>query len=1351
MLNYKVDIDDETQRVIIRWFDEQGNECEPESGTYEVTIPKGTFVWYGDNLSCEGKHENKEYKYTFVVAEKSPKPNIVPIMREGVIHYIIENSAVEENYNLLGYTTNSEDSDNPLKFSSEVGNVHPMQFVSNSNVSTFGYTENKCEYIIGLDESFDFIPNRLYTITLMPNIVYNVGLGEKYNEKKIYNDAVKFSFLGTPQPSLNPISYALSGNGFVVEFDLENYHNAMQSGYITRINNENRPYLINTENTDNAFVKTAEVINGKLVILFACEDAHNFIRTNADGSSAYTFDLVVLENYFLNEANGSTMMGLNGNLPQRHYISIPIVTSVPTPNVKLERRDSDSLTTVWNNAYTANLSTNQQSLPKMYAYMRNGESIDISEHIQITMPNNKSNTLYIDFDSEENFGLNPSEVYNYVLEYPTAMLKNIGDNKVYSGSSESLKYEYAYSPIESTPKLKCVATNVNPFYLIMSGENLTLDNNNETTIIKADAINITDSENKSILMGWEEGQVPQFVNVTAQQEEYRILQSGDSVRLYEENDGTNYSIPLYYMMGNVYEENHKGVIYININGEKVYTDGNGMTTLGKSYATADTISIKKSVVELGLGDTVITKNTMGGVVDWNEEEMGEIPQSMGDNGWGMALANNILPDGTPYKSYSGFMINAYFCNFWFYNTALKYESAFGAREVEDRKAVVDMQMEAEVRGKYIFEQWFYESYLQNNPIEYINGDPNDYSSYSDYPNSISTERWLDILEDYDTYCYDKMFYQKAFIMGIPTNSGDTYTFLFDAPPKHLKLGSRFCSYNGNGEEYALLVTRLLKFDSSEQTDFKYFLYNQNSFYDWSAETDFDGVTDITAMLYQGSNYDYYLSQDGYYFNGFINTNSTMNDVIVATSAFCGNVVAEKYPNSFTFSNLKDGSYMFHENRSLWQIPSNFNPTKLENADYMFYVSSLICCGDIKHYDENGTIIKSAEIEFDYYDQVQERFTNMANENTIRCYHPRDFIMREIPNTWSSVSNIKTAEAMFKNRSNLISVPSNWNFSSLENGESLFNYCSSLQQIPTAWTTTEKLTNGNEMFNYCQSLTTLHDGFKCNNLVNARSMFAHCINLEYLNEEFNPKTLNNAQSMFLGCTKLKQMPSSWTSITNIETSDSMFNGCESLSALPSLWTSCNSTSTNDMFNGCYALKECNIEFTQPKTFNYTYSACTNLKKCARINLGEFSDVIAIPISTCDSLVEFKLDNFGRIENFTSENVINKPDITLDLTFMKVTNIKEEGDEEKLISSFAYVLDHLWTGETIGNQNSIEIRRNDTHQRSACTQTCNIQFYGLTNELCRKVQQTVTTQVGADVIATFLDGAERKWDYLLISAS
>ena len=62
MLNYKVDIDDETQRVIIRWFDEQGNECEPESGTYEVTIPKGTFVWYGDNLSCEGKHENKEYK-----------------------------------------------------------------------------------------------------------------------------------------------------------------------------------------------------------------------------------------------------------------------------------------------------------------------------------------------------------------------------------------------------------------------------------------------------------------------------------------------------------------------------------------------------------------------------------------------------------------------------------------------------------------------------------------------------------------------------------------------------------------------------------------------------------------------------------------------------------------------------------------------------------------------------------------------------------------------------------------------------------------------------------------------------------------------------------------------------------------------------------------------------------------------------------------------------------------------------------------------------------------------------------------------------------------------------------------
>ena len=50
MLNYKATYDKTTGKVIVKWYDADGNEVPGEPGTYKVKVPADSFLWRGDGI-----------------------------------------------------------------------------------------------------------------------------------------------------------------------------------------------------------------------------------------------------------------------------------------------------------------------------------------------------------------------------------------------------------------------------------------------------------------------------------------------------------------------------------------------------------------------------------------------------------------------------------------------------------------------------------------------------------------------------------------------------------------------------------------------------------------------------------------------------------------------------------------------------------------------------------------------------------------------------------------------------------------------------------------------------------------------------------------------------------------------------------------------------------------------------------------------------------------------------------------------------------------------------------------------------------------------------------------------------
>ena len=151
--------------------------------------------------------------------------------------------------------------------------------------------------------------------------------------------------------------------------------------------------------------------------------------------------------------------------------------------------------------------------------------------------------------------------------------------------------------------------------------------------------------------------------------------------------------------------------------------------------------------------------------------------------------------------------------------------------------------------------------------------------------------------------------------------------------------------------------------------------------------------------------------------------------------------------------------------------------------------------------------------------------------------------------------------------------SNFNSSSVENMNSLFSGCISLENISLSNFDTTKVINLSKMFNNCKSLKSLDlSTFRTSSVTNMESMFSGCSLLESIDlSNFDTKNVINMSNMFEGCESLNSIDLSKYITDKVENMNSMFAHCTSLKILNlSNFITSSVISMDYMFYNCTSL-------------------------------------------------------------------------------------------------------------------------------------------------------------------------------------
>lgn len=216
-----------------------------------------------------------------------------------------------------------------------------------------------------------------------------------------------------------------------------------------------------------------------------------------------------------------------------------------------------------------------------------------------------------------------------------------------------------------------------------------------------------------------------------------------------------------------------------------------------------------------------------------------------------------------------------------------------------------------------------------------------------------------------------------------------------------------------------------------------------------------------------------------------------------------------------------------------------------------------------------------------------------------------------------------------------------NTSEVENMESMFSKCTSLETLDLSSFNTEKVTNMFEMFVGSTNLRTINlpKGFIGNNVTDLNGMFRGCASLTELDlSGSNAEKVKNMGNMFDGCVALSNLNLSGFKTGSVTDMRYLFSSCQSLESLDlSGFNTENVSSMVSMFTQCSSLRSLDLSsFNTSKVIdmNLMFYMCTNLES---IDLSSFDtenlQQMAHMFYSCTKLEMLDLSSFAT-PNMTS---------------------------------------------------------------------------------------------------------------------
>lgn len=198
-----------------------------------------------------------------------------------------------------------------------------------------------------------------------------------------------------------------------------------------------------------------------------------------------------------------------------------------------------------------------------------------------------------------------------------------------------------------------------------------------------------------------------------------------------------------------------------------------------------------------------------------------------------------------------------------------------------------------------------------------------------------------------------------------------------------------------------------------------------------------------------------------------------------------------------------------------------------------------------------------------------------------------------------VTNMVT---MFENSKHLrsLKLPKGFIGSSVTNLNATFKGCESLTELDLSGSNSENVTNMSEMFYGCKALSKLDlTSFKTGQVTTMENMFCDCSTLETLDvSSFNTENVTTMVGMFNNCSSLRSLDLPVFNTANVTKMVAMFQKCSSLQSLDlSSFNTRKVTKMQSMFAGCTNLES--IDLSSFDTENMTdmvamFASCTKLE-------------------------------------------------------------------------------------------------------------------------------------------------------------
>ena len=390
---------------------------------------------------------------------------------------------------------------------------------------------------------------------------------------------------------------------------------------------------------------------------------------------------------------------------------------------------------------------------------------------------------------------------------------------------------------------------------------------------------------------------------------------------------------------------------------------------------------------------------------------------------------------------------------------------------------------------------------------------------------------------------------------------------------------------------------------------------------------------------------------------------------IANSSSDRNRYIEKivFPSNIDTSNVTSMRDMFYSNSttytSLASIEGleNFDTANVTNMYYMFYnCNKLTSVGDISSWDtHNVTNMRSMFYNCSSLTSVGDLSTwdtTKVTDMGLMFSGCRSLTSVGDLSTWDT-HNVTNMRSMFYNCSSLTSLNlSNWNTGAVTDIGQMFSGCSSLTSVGdiSSWDT-HNVTNMSEMFRACSSLTSLNlSTWDTTKVTNMSGMFNDCralTEIKGLNNlvtssvkdisgilyDSNIKTIDvsgwdTSGVQYFGATSAAQtslfgnvngrLQSGVEEIIGLENFDfssaisigDMFHDCGKLKSVSGIenWHFANTLNvslgycTQNIFHGCYALKEINIRNWNTENWRVFYGLiveCPNLETLHLCPIGD----------------------------------------------------------------------------------------------------------------------------------------------------